>query len=55
MAVHALPSAVEAEASLLGTMMLYDNAAKTAIEMGLNEDDFFVEANRRIFHALLSL
>ena len=50
-----LPSAPEAEASLLGTMMVYPNAARAAMEEGLNEDDFFIDANRRIFQACESL
>lgn len=50
-----LPAAPEAEASLLGTMMVYPNAARTAMEEGLNENDFFVDVNRRIFTACESL
>lgn len=50
-----LPSAPEAEASLLGTMMVYPSAARTAIEEGMIEDDFFLDANRRIFQACESL
>lgn len=47
-----LPNAIKAEASLLGTMMIYPSSARTAIEEGLNEDDFFSEANRKIFQAI---
>lgn len=50
-----LPSAPEAEASLLGTMMVYPAAARTAIEEGMTEDDFFLDANRRIFQACEAL
>ena len=50
-----MPSAPEAEASLLGTMMVYPNAARTGMEEGLSEDDFFVDVNRRIFTAVSSL
>lgn len=50
-----LPSASEAEASLLGTMMVYPNAARMAIEEGLTEDDFFLDPNRRIFQAARNL
>ncbi len=50
-----LPSAPEAEASLLGTMLVYPNAARTAMEEGLEEEDFFTDANRRIFRACRSL
>ncbi len=50
-----MPSAPEAEAALLGTMMVYPGAARIAFEEGLSEEDFFVEANRRIFAAASSL
>ena len=50
-----MPAAPEAEASLLGTMMLYPSSARVALEEGLNEDDFFLEANRKIFLAVESL
>lgn len=46
-----LPSALEAEASLLGTMMIYPSSTRIAMEEGMNEDDFFSDANRKIFHA----
>lgn len=55
MALKVLPSALEAEASLLGTMMVYPNATRIAMEEGLVEDDFFAEANRHIFKAIDSL
>ena len=44
-----LPSAPEAEASLLGTMLVYPSSTRIAMEEGLSEEDFFVEANRKIF------
>ena len=50
-----LPSAPEAEASLLGTMMVYPRAARIAFEEGITEDDFFIESNRRVFRAAESL
>lgn len=50
-----MPSAPEAEASLLGTMMVYHDAARTAMEEGIREDDFYTDANRRIFNAMVSL
>lgn len=50
-----LPSAQEAEASLLGTMMVYPNAARIAFEEGLTEEEFFNEQNRRIFAAATTL
>lgn len=53
--VRVLPSAPEAEATLLGNMMVYPSAARIAMEEGLSEEDFFAEANRRIFLAIDSL
>lgn len=50
-----LPSAPEAEASLLGNIMVYSGSARIAIEEGLAETDFYNDSNRRIFHAVLSL
>ena len=50
-----MPSAPEAEASLLGTLMVYHDAARTAMEEGVSEDDFYTDANRRIFSAMVSL
>lgn len=47
--VKELPSAPEAEASLLGTMFIYPSATRIAMEEGLSEEDFFIEANRKIF------
>lgn len=52
---NTLPSAPEAEASLLGTMLVYASAARIAIEEGLNEDDFYLDVNRRVFTAVQSL
>ena len=51
MPARVMPSAPEAEASLLGTMMVYPIAARIAIEEGLSEDDFYSEANRQIGRA----
>ncbi len=50
-----LPSAPEAEAALLGTIMVYGGSAQTAVEEGLAESDFYNDSNRRIFRAVLSL
>ena len=50
-----LPAAPEAEACVLGTILLYPNAARVAIDSGLLAEDFFVEANRNIYAAITSL
>ena len=50
-----MPSAVEVEQSLLGTLLLYPSAPRIAMEEDLSEDDFYVEAHRRIFMAMEEL
>lgn len=50
-----LPSSIETEMALLGTMMIYPSAIKTAFEEGMVKEDFFVEANQRVYNAILSL
>ena len=55
MPISALPSAPEAEAALLGTMMVYTSSGRLAMEEGLVEDDFYDERNRLIFRAIESL
>ena len=39
-----LPSSIETEMALLGTMMIYPSAIEMAFEEGLIKEDFFVEA-----------
>lgn len=55
MPVKELPSALEAEASLLGTLLLYPGAMRKAIGAGLLEDDFFSEINKTIFLAIKAI
>ncbi|MBQ6222231.1 MAG: replicative DNA helicase [Solobacterium sp.] len=55
MPVRSLPSALEAEASLLGTMMFFPGSARIAMEEGITADDFVAPANRIIFLAIESL
>lgn len=50
-----LPSSIETEMALLGTMMIYPSAIKTAFEEGMVKEDFFVEANQRVYNAILNL
>ncbi len=50
-----LPSALEAEASLLGTMLVYPNACRLAVEEGMVEDDFFSERHKKIYRACFQL
>ena len=55
MEMKVLPSAVEAEESLLGTIMVYPSSARTAIEAGLTEEDFYSNVNRRIFKQIFDM
>ncbi len=50
-----LPSAPQAEASLLGTMLMYPNTARIVIEEGVSEQDFYIEAHQKIYSAFVSL
>ncbi len=47
-----LPHSLDAEKALLGAMLMYPSAIKNANEMGLNKEDFFVEAHRVIYSAM---
>lgn len=53
--VRTMPCALEAEASLLGTIMLYQSAPRIAIEEGLREEDFYLDANRKIYQAIVNI
>ena len=55
MTLAALPSAPEAEAALLGTMLMFPNASRIAIEEGASADDFYNERHRMIFNAMQAL
>ncbi len=55
MTLAALPSAPEAEAALLGTMLMFSNASRIAIEEGASQDDFYNERYRLIFKAMEAL
>ncbi|MCI5774193.1 MAG: replicative DNA helicase [Erysipelotrichaceae bacterium] len=53
--VKTMPCALEAESSLLGTIMLYNSAPRIAIEEGLRDSDFYLDANRKIFGAIVDI
>ena len=55
MTLAALPSAPEAETALLGTMLMFPNASRIAIEEGISAEDFYNERHRMIFHAMEAL
>ena len=48
-----LPSAPEAEASLLGTMLVYPSSSRTALEEGLEADDFYIKKEHKLTLPLL--
>ena len=48
------PHSLEAEQSVLGAMILNKEAINTAIEK-LHPEDFYKEANKEIFEAIISL
>lgn len=51
----ALPSALEAEVSLLGTMLVYPSSTRSAMEEGLMDVDFYSESHQKIFRAMQAL
>ncbi|MBR0473711.1 MAG: replicative DNA helicase [Erysipelotrichaceae bacterium] len=50
-----LPSSIEAEQSLLGTLIVYPEKINTAYEENLQPEEFYKDAHRRIYRVLLSL
>ncbi len=50
-----MPNSLEAEQSLLGTMMVYARSVTTAIEAGLMSSHFYLDAHRKIFGAIFDL
>ena len=49
-----LPNSVESERAVLGAILLDEKAIFAATEV-LSADDFYLEAHREIFQAMLSL
>ena len=50
-----LPSSIEAEQAILGAILVYEDAIRITVEAGLQPEDFFMEANRRIYQVMLAL
>jgi len=50
-----LPSSIEAEQAILGAVLVYEDAIKTVVEIGLEPEDFFLDANRRIYQVMLAI
>jgi len=51
-AVSSLPSNIEAERSILGTILLNEQAYDQAADMGLMPADFSLDSHRRIYAAI---
>lgn len=50
-----MPNSIEAEQSLLGSLMLYEKSMRIVVEAALSSDDFYLEAHRRIFDVMMTL
>ena len=50
-----LPNAIDIEYAVLGTMIVYPGAARTAFDAGLEKDDFFAENNKAVFEVIEEL
>ncbi|MDD6466740.1 MAG: replicative DNA helicase [Erysipelotrichaceae bacterium] len=50
-----LPQSIDAEQSLLGSMLLYPESIRLAYEQGIEENDFYLDANRRIFSVIMGI
>lgn len=50
-----LPNAIEAEQSLLGTIMVYPGSAQIAIEAGMRSEYMFLDSHKKIFDVVNDL
>ena len=50
-----MPSSIDAEQSLLGSLFIYPNSVRIASEEGLRSEEFFLEAHRKIYAAVDAL
>ena len=55
MSDRTLPYSLEAEESLLGNILLYEEAMQQCVEQGLNSNDFYLDKHRRIFSIMYSM
>ncbi|MEG0176780.1 replicative DNA helicase [Anaerorhabdus sp.] len=53
--VRQMPNSLEAEQSLLGTLMVYSNSLTVVMDEGVSENDFYLEAHRKIYSAIFDL
>ena len=47
-----LPNSIDAEQAILGAMLIYPNAVKATVEYGLEADQFFLDAHKRIYRIM---
>ncbi len=50
-----LPQSIEAEQALLSSILSYPNSLQMAVELGLQAEDFYVEAHKRLYGVMLNL
>ncbi len=55
MSNKSMPYSIEAEASLLGNIMLYPDAMRQTVDAGMTADDFYLEKHRSIYNIMSSM
>ena len=50
-----MPYSLEAEESLLGNIMLYDEAMRQTVEAGILSEDFYFDNHRKIYNIMYSM
>ena len=50
-----MPNSMEAEQALLGAMLVYEKSVRIAIDEGCRNQDFYLEAHRKIYSVMESL
>lgn len=52
---QSLPNSIETEQALLSSMLAYPNSVQIASELALRSDQFFSEANKRLFKMMMDM
>jgi len=55
MSNKSMPYSIEAEASLLGNIMLYPDAMRQTVDAGMTAEDFYLEKHRSIYNIMSSM
>ena len=50
-----MPCSLEAEESLLGNIILYEDAIRECAEAGITSEDFYLDKNRKIYSIMLAM